>query len=135
MKKGKSLALIGALLQFGLVFGLLGTVIGMLGAFKEIKEHKIEEENSTEALAESISLALNTSALGILTALAGIVMVLIALFAYQYRAPWFFWFLTLFSIMVILLFPIGTVVGIVVLVYIMPRKKEFWCEPVETVNT
>lgn len=135
MKKGKSLALIGALLQFGLVFGLLGTVIGMLGAFNEIKEHKIEEENSTEALAESISLALNTTALGILTALAGMVMVLIALFAYRYRAPWFFWFLTLFSILVILLFPIGTVVGIVVLVYIMPRKKEFWCEPAKITYT
>lgn len=124
--KGRKLALWGAWLQLGLVFGLLGTVIGMIGAFNTIEA---EGDGSAEALANNISIALNTTAIGIIAGLIGIVLLLVALFSHRYRAPWFFWFMAIYSVLMLLAFPIGTVFGIVVLVHIIPRKEEFRCDP------
>ncbi|CAA6691659.1 MULTISPECIES: MotA/TolQ/ExbB proton channel family protein [unclassified Lentimonas] len=125
MNKGRSLALWGAWLQLGSVFGLLGTVIGMIRAFSVIES---EGPGDPELLAEHISLALTTTAIGMIPALIGLVLLLIALFSSKYRAPWFFWFMAIFSVLNLLAFPIGTVLGIIVLVHIIPRKEEFWCD-------
>lgn len=127
MKKGRTLALWGAWLQLGLVFGLLGTVVGMIGTFSEISKEGIT--GSPEALSGNISLALTTTAIGIIPALIGMVFLLVALFSSKYRAPWFFWFMAIYAVLSLLGFPIGTVLGIVILVYIIPRKEEFKCEP------
>jgi flagellar motor component MotA len=132
MKKGRSLALWGAWLQLGPVFGLLGTVIGMIRAFSVIES---EGAGSAELLAEHISLARTTTAIGIIPALVGLVLLLVALFSSKYRAPWFFWFMAIFSVLNLLAFPIGTVLGIIVLVHIIPRKEEFSCDPDGIVNS
>jgi len=128
MKKGRKLALWGAWLQLGPVFGLLGTVVGMIGAFEEIS--KEGSTGSPEALSENISLALTTTAIGIIPALIGMILLLVALFSSKYRALWFFWFMAIYAGLSLLAFPIGTVLGVIILVYIIPRKAEFECEPV-----
>jgi hypothetical protein len=132
MKKGRTLALWGAWLQLGPVFGLLGTVIGMIRAFSVIES---EGQGDLKLLAEHISLAITSTAIGMIPALVGLVLLLIALFSSKYRAPWFFWFMAIFSVLNFLAFPIGTVLGIIVLVYIIPRKEEFWCDPDGIVNS
>ena len=132
MKKGRSLALWGAWLQLGPVFGLVGTVVGMVGAFNEIEK---EGTGSPEALADHISIALTTTAIGIIPALIGTVLLLVTLFSSKYRAPWFFWFMVIYSVLSLLAFPIGTVIGIIVLVYIIPRKEEFWCDQDGVINS
>jgi len=123
MKKGRKLALWGAWLQLGLVFGLFGTVIGMIRAFSVIES---EGPGDAELLAEYISLALTSTAIGMIPALIGLVLLLVALFSSKYRAPWFFWFMAIYSVLNPLFFPIG----IIVLVHIIPRKEEFRCDPV-----
>jgi len=126
--KGRKLALWGAWLQLGPVFGLLGTVVGMIGAFAELANQGSTE--SADALAENINVALITTAIGIIPALIGLVCLLVALFASEYRAPWFFWFMAIYAALCILVgFPVGTIIGIIILIYIIPRKKEFECEP------
>ena len=130
MRKGRKLALWGAWLQLGPVFGILGTVIGMIGAFGQISEFEQNDQGSAEALANNISLALNTTAIGIIAGLVGLVFLLVALFSSKYRAPWFFWFMAIYSVLSLLAFPVGTVIGIIVLVHIIPRKEEFRCDPV-----
>ena len=121
-QKGRSLALWGAWLQLGAVFGLIGTVIGMIRAFRVLESEGAVEG---ELLAEHISLAVTSTIMGIIPVLIGFVLLLIALFSSKYRAPWFFWFMAIFSVLNLLAFPIGTVFGIIVLVYIIPRKEEF----------
>ena len=135
MKKGRKLALWGAWLQLGPVFGVLGTVIGMIGAFGQMSEFDQNNQGSAEALAKNVSLALNTTAIGIIAGLIGLVLLLVALFSSKYRAPWFFWFMAIYSGLCLLAFPVGTVIGIVVLVHIIPRKEEFWCDPGGVVNS
>lgn len=127
MQKGRTLALWGAWLQLGPVFGLIGTVIGMTRSFNEIGTGG---PGDPEILAEHISLALRTTAYGMILALIGFVLLLIALFSSKYRAPWFFWFMAIYACLSLLGFPVGTIIGIVILVYIIPRKEEFNCEPI-----
>ncbi len=49
----------------------------------------------------------------------------IALFAKEYRAPWFFWFLIVYASLFVLTFSIGTALGIVLLIYLIIKKDEF----------
>jgi magnesium-transporting ATPase (P-type) len=134
MKKGKKLALWGAWLQITPVFALLaalfGPAISMLASFGALTEFGQNAEETSDALASNMSLALNLTALGIIAAFLGLflglIFLLIALFSSKYRAPWFFWFLAIYSVLSLLAFPIGTAIGIILLVHIIPRKEEFW---------
>lgn len=121
MNKGRGLAIWGAWLQLGPIIGIIGTVIGMVRAFELTKQGV----DSAEELALEINLVLNFSMVGMLAGLIGMILLLVALFSSKYRAPWFFWFMAIYAGINLLAFPIGTVIGIIVLVHIIPRKDEF----------
>ena len=120
--KGRTLALTGAWLQLGPLFGLIGTVIGMISAFQKMGA---EGMGQPEALANDMGFALITTAIGLCFGIIGLILLLIALFGQKYRAPWFFWFLTIYSILWMFNFPVGTVLGICLLVFLITRKEEF----------
>jgi len=120
--KGKKLAITGAVLQLGPLFGLIGTVIGMLSAFQTMGADGVGD---SEALAGDISFALITTAIGLCIGLIGLVLMLIALFKSKYRALWFFWFLSVISILMLLRFPAGTIIGISLLIYLITHRNEF----------
>jgi len=121
-QKGKQLAIWGIALQLGTVVGLIGTIIGMVRAFSRLAE---SETAQTAALAYDISIALYTTAAGSVVALVGIILILVALFGARYRAPWFQTVLWILSILWLLSFPIGTILGIVVIVYLVNHRTEF----------
>ena len=125
-RNGRKLALWGAWLQLGTVLGVLGTVFGMIGAFAELASEG--NTASADAMSNSISTALITTAIGIVTALIGLVLLLIALFSSKYRAPWFFWFMAIYAVLSLAGFPIGTALGLIILIYLIPRKEEFQSE-------
>ena len=120
--KGKKLAVIGTALQLGPVFGLTGTAIGMLSAFRTMDS---DGSTHSEAMAGDIGFALITTAIGLVSALTGFILILIALFGSKYRAPWFFWFLTVWSVLWMFNFPAGTFLGIGLLIYLITHQKEF----------
>jgi hypothetical protein len=120
--KGKTLALTGAWLQLGPLFGLLGTVIGMISAFQKMGSNGMGQP---EALAKDIEFALVTTAIGAPFGLIGLILMLIALFKSKYRALWFFWFLVAWSILCIPNVPIGTICGVGLLYYLITHKEEF----------
>lgn len=120
--KGRTLALTGAWFQLGPLFGLLGTIIGMISTFQKIGSG---EMGQPEALANDIGFALSTTAIGLCFGIIGLILMLIALFVQKYRAPWFFWFLTICSILWMFLFPIGTVLGIAILIFLITHQEEF----------
>jgi len=120
--KGKPLAIAGVILQFGTLLGIAGTVIGMVRAFPLLGQHT---EEAQQAVAEYIALALYTTAGGMVLSAAGTILLLIALFRVKYRAPWFRVALWIFSILWLFSIPIGTILGIVVIVYLVKHKAEF----------
>jgi biopolymer transport protein ExbB len=124
---GKKLAITGSILLLGgPLFGLIGTIIGMLSAFQTMGS---EGMGKPEALANDIWFALITRAIGLCVGVIGLIIMLIALFGKKYRDPWFFWFLTIYSIFWIINFPVGTVLGIGLLIFLLTHKKEFINRP------
>ncbi|WPJ96797.1 MotA/TolQ/ExbB proton channel family protein [Coraliomargarita algicola] len=136
MKNGRKLALWGACLQiapvFALLVAILGPAISIFASFSQLTEFGQNAQESSDALASNMSIAMSLTAIGIIAAFIGLflglICLLVALFSHRYRAPWFFWFMTIYSLFSLLAFPVGTVIGIIVLVHIIPRKEEFWCD-------
>lgn len=126
-QKGKKLAVWGIALQFGTLFGLIGTIIGMVRAFGRLGEM---DAAPAGALASDISIALYTTAIGYAMALVGIILIFIALFNTRYRAPWFLTALWILSVLWLLSIPIGTILGVIVIVYLVNHKDEFTEQPV-----
>ncbi len=121
-QKGKQLAIWGVALQLGTVVGLIGTIIGMVQAFGRLAT---SETAQAAALANDISIALYSTVAGLVVALVGDILILVALFGVRYRAPWFRTALWVLSILWLIRFPIGTILAIVVMVYLVNHKKEF----------
>lgn len=122
-QKGKNLAIWGVALQLGTVVGLLGTIIGMVRAFGRLAQNQTTQP---AALANDMGIVLYVTAVGSVVALVGIILILVALFGARYRAPWFLTALWVLSILWLLSSPpIGAILGIVVIVYLVIHRSEF----------
>ena len=125
--RGKRLAVIGAWLQLGFVIGVLATIGGMMNAFQILGAASAKSDPS--ALSAAIGGVLLYAFIGTSIALVGFVLACIALFYSRYRAPWFFWFHLIYAVSLLMLFPIGTVIGIGLLCYLLPGRAEFFPQP------
>ena len=123
--EGRKTALAGAWLQLGPVIGFIASVAALMRAFNF---SPARGTGDAAALSEGISTALLPCAIGSVFGLIGTVLLLVALFAREYRAKWFYWFMMIYSILLLTAFPVGTVVGIICLVHITKRKEEFLAE-------
>ena len=121
-KNGKQLAIWGIVLQFGSLIGLAGTVIGMLRAFEKLAQEKAPQ---AEALASDISRALYATAGGTALSLIGAILLLVALFGDKYRASWFKTAMWILAVLWLFCIPIGTILGIIVIVYLSKHNNEF----------
>ncbi len=121
-EKGKQLAVWGLILQLGSVVGLLGTLIGMVRVFNSVADAKTAQAG---ALSQDISAVLYPTIAGSVLGLIGIILILVALFRVRYRAPWFCTMLWILSVLWLLSFPIGTILGIIVIVYLVKHENEF----------
>ena len=120
---GRKLALTGAWLQLGPVIGAAGAAIGMMRAFTTLAE--APGVSDPQRLSANISEVLIATAAGLVLSVVGLILLCIALFGYRYRAEWFFWFLVIYGAILLLGFPVGTVVGLVFLVFCLTRRHEF----------
>ncbi len=122
LKTGRRIALAGAWLQLVSVVALIASVSAMIQTFNVTSKF---DANAPAALAEVLSQALLPASIGLVFGLIGTVLLLVALFAKEYRAKWFYWFMMIYSFLSLGAFPVGTVIGIICLVYITRRKDEF----------
>ena len=89
-------------------------------------------------LSGNINTVLVSTAIGVGLNIIGLVLVCIALFAKHYRAKWLFWFLIGYGSLVgyssLLLpgFPVGSVLGIIILIYCIIKKAQFLQQPPAT---
>jgi len=122
-RAGRNAALVGLAFQIGPVFGLLGTIIGMIRAFSTMGEGGV---GGSEALAGDIGFALITTAIGLIMALVGIVLIVIAITALKYRPAWLFWVLLPFLCRILLVrFPVGLLIGGAALTLLIIFRKSF----------
>lgn len=124
--RGKKLAVIGAWLQLGALIGGAGTVVGMIHAFDVLGRAGTGDPS---ALSVAIGEVLIYTFIGFAVNLVGWVISCFALVVSRYRAPWFFWFHLIYALILLTGFPVGTIIGLVILCYILPHKAEFFPSP------
>ena len=83
---------------------------------------------NVEKFASGIETAQLTGLLGVVTFVLGAIFASLALFKYRYRALWFHRVLVAAGILMLFLFPVGTVLGVLLLVYVGNRRGEFGAE-------
>lgn len=115
--------MVGLVFQFGPVLGLFGTVLGMVRAFSTMGA---EGEGQAEALAGDIGIALITTAIGLVVALVGIALIIVAITVLKYRPIWLFWILIPLLCRILSFgFPVGLIIGSVALTLLICYRKVF----------
>jgi len=120
-KKGHRLALIGALFQILPIIGLIWSVIKMKTAMTGLRP----TGQDVGALAAHIGEILVATSIALAGFLLGLVFLAVALLKYRYRASWSFWFLVIYGALLLFAFPIGTVIGLLLLNCAFTKKTEF----------
>ncbi|MGY8643994.1 MAG: MotA/TolQ/ExbB proton channel family protein [Verrucomicrobiales bacterium] len=114
---------IGVALFTGPIWGMLGTIVGMIRAFNTLAEN---EAASAEALSQDISIALVTTMIGILLGLVGAILILTSFFATANREKWFFWWsVGLSAFWCLAIFPYGLIVGLPIAILFISKRAEF----------
>ena len=125
-QKGKNIARIGVLLQLGLLIGFAVAAIGMAWAFSVMTPGKPIDKHTMFTFFDVVLVALS---IGVILALIGAVLILLALFAARYRAPWFYSRLWAVSVLWLIALPVGTFLGILMMIYLATHSHEFREEP------
>ena len=119
---GKYVAIFGLLLFWAPLWGIIDSYLIMSSSFQEItlfgdnKPEISQEEMSSAALSTFVGLFLSSVAICLLT---------FSVVGLNYRARWLFWVLIIYSALLLFIFPVGTFVGIVVLVSLLLSRKKF----------
>ena len=118
VENGRKWALWGAWLQVGAVIGLIWTVVGIISSFQKVLP-------SGAALAKEISSELTPVLIASIASFIGAILLAVALFVKKYRAAWFFWFLLIYGILIAMNYWEGTLIGGLLIIYLIYKKYEF----------
>ena len=119
---GRTLALTGAWLQFCPFIGMLSVFVGVGHLFNQHGSHQAVDINQVASGLMFVNLVFMA---GLLLGLIGLIFIAISLIRYQYRAVWFFWFLIIYGVILLVKFPVGTVVGVLFLITSFILRDEF----------
>ena len=133
-QNGKSIAIIGAVLQLGIVISIVVTTWAMCGASAEAEASANNGAINIEALAKYISQALWGTAIGTTLSLSGAILLLVALIKIKFRAAWFHRSMWFFAMLWLLNIPIGTLLAIFAMIYLSKHKQEFMTQPQQQPN-
>jgi hypothetical protein len=125
-QKGKNLARIGVLLQLGLLIGFGVTLVSMMMTLNDMAPGKPLDQNVVTA---RLNFAAGATGIGVVFALIGAVLILLAIFGAKYRARWFYRDLWAISLLWLIPVPVGTVLGILMMIYLATHRREFMEEP------
>jgi ABC-type Fe3+ transport system permease subunit len=121
-KRGRGIAIARVVLLAATLVGLIGTVVGMVGALGTLAE---SGQADPSKLAGDIQIAMVTTLIGSGVALVGAVLCGIALFGQGNRGKWFLRCGMTLSILNLLVVPVGTVIGIVLIIGFIVKWNEF----------
>ena len=120
---GKWLALLGALFLLGLPIGILLTVMSMIETFQSIT---LTGTGDPKVMAGGISEALISTVLGIAVALPGAILLAISILFFKHQKPWVYRVAFISAIITLFLFPIGTVIAIVIIIKLVKNKSSYF---------
>lgn len=89
------MAIAGVVCQLGPMVGLVGSMIGVMGAYDTIGKNPGIENPA--GLSESIGSAMVITAIGQIIGIVGLILVTVSVSACRYRAEWFFTFLVIYG--------------------------------------
>lgn len=118
-KRGRWFAGVGVVLFTGPVWGLIGTVVGMMRAFNAPAGDSAVSE---EAVSQGVSFALAATEKGIIIGFVGAILILVAFFVSKNREHWFYSWSVSLSAFWCYACPI---VGLPILILFLLRRAEF----------
>ena len=121
-RKGRTLAIAGAILQPGSIIGLLAARLWPMQAFGALQDRGAANLSD---VGETLGISLVGTAIAAIAFVTGLVFLCISLAVLRYRAKWFFRFLTIYSWPLLLLFPFGTAAGVFFLIYCLSHREKF----------
>ena len=110
-------------MQLGPVFGMIGTSFAMVRAFEALERKDAVGDPSELSVAVGESLIASMVGMGV--SWIGAVLMLVAVFWMKYRGAWLFWVLAIVGGIYLLVFPLGTILGVVFLAVAIPKRHEF----------
>ena len=117
--KGMVAAILGTVLQLPFPYGVVSFLIGMLNLFHEIN---VNGSGDPKVLAGGISEELVPVILGLVLAMPGFILSIYTLLKGRYRSWWFLTANIIYATTWIVLFPFGTVLGVVYFVVIYTKR-------------
>ena len=121
-KTARSLAVAGLLLQIGIPVGLLAVVAGILVTLGSMSG---DVAQAAVAINRGVALALRGALIGQGVALVGLALLLVVLFGEKIRAPWLLKWGRIAMVPWLLMIGVGTVIGVLMLVYFSKHRAEF----------
>lgn len=119
---GKYVAIFGLLLFWAPLWGIVDSYLIMSSSFQEIT---LFGDNKPEISKEEMSSAALSTILGLFLSLVAICLLTLSVVGLNYRTTWLFWVLIIYSALLLFIFPVGTFVGLVVLVLLVLSRKKF----------
>ncbi len=126
---GKMLAVTGALFQLVWLTTTVWSIVSMIRAVRALRVESASGMGAEGHLSEIFLLTSLPIFVAYFLCLAGLIMLIVALFVSRYRAPWFYKLSYALAIISLLGVPIGTIVGILIIMYLRNHKGEFAAEP------
>ena len=117
-----TIAGIGLVLLLGIPASWVGIAFGALQTFGNMSG---DIAQAASEITGGVALALRSAAIGQSLALVGLALLLIALFGFKVREPWVLKWGRYLMIPWLIFLPVGTVAGILMLVYFSRHKEEF----------
>lgn len=109
VKKGRTLAILGSILQIPIYLGFIAFVLGVSLTFYAMY---LYNSNDATALAAGLFSAIEFTLLGGVLSLPGLIVTLYVLLKTEYRARWFYRFNFISVIFWLLSIPLCTVLGL-----------------------
>ena len=134
--KAHSLAVLGAASQALIPLGLGISQWRLHTAVSGLDLNNLEDlERVTASIhvtTHEMGASVTPLAWALMFSLLGLVLFLIALIPLSYRRAWAFWFACIYGGCLVLAFPVGTLLGMFMLIYALRHRKEFAMNRAET---
>jgi hypothetical protein len=131
--KAKIFAVVGTFLQLAPIIWVIGYIVSLVRLYNlavnaptTVSSHGLNA--LTEIMSQELAIMKNELWLiliSVLLGLVGLILLAVSLIPLRYRAEWFFWFLTIYGVILLGAFPFGTIFGIFFLVFCLTKQREF----------
>jgi len=119
---GKYVAVLGLLLFWAPLWGIVDSYLIMSSSFQEITLFGASEPEISQ---EEMSSAVWSTVIGFFIFLVALCLLTFSVVGLNYRTKWLFWALTIYSTLLLFMFPVGTLLGIVVLATLVLTRNKF----------